>query len=107
LAKVHARLADEAKIIPRSNGSRWYEPLPVRVAIITDEYMFNYYKDSFEEVYWLKPDTWEEVFKNERVDAFIYVSCWRGGRENEWRGHLHAPSLVAAMDQIIAICEEK
>lgn len=103
--EFRARLESQARQMPLSNGSRFYRKIPLRLAIVTDEYMYNYYKDAFEKVYWLTPANWRKAFE-EGVDLFLYVSCWRGGRNDEWRGHMRAPSLVAELDAILDRCRQ-
>ena len=74
---------DLIKQIPDSNGSNYYEKFKVRIGIITDEYMYNYYKDAVELVY-IPYVSYKETI--EQVDIVMFVSCWHGMNNNDWRG---------------------
>ncbi len=69
--------------IPDSNGSNYYNKINIKIGIITDEYMFNYYKDSVDLVY-ISYDNYKEIV--DCVDVVLFVSCWRGIKNNDWRG---------------------
>lgn len=71
------------KKIPDSNGSNYYNKLKVKIGIITDEYMFNYYRDAVELVY-IPYSSYKEAI--EQVDFVLFVSCWHGMYNNDWRG---------------------
>ena len=83
-AFVHEELIEEAKNIPLSNGCRHYKKLPIKTGIITDVYMFNYYRDVFDEIHYLTPDNCERILKDHALDMILYVSCWKG-INNEWK----------------------
>ena len=106
-AKRHQSLLEQAAVLPKSNGQSYYQPLPVKVAIITDEFMFNYYKDAFDEIFWLTPSNYEQVFTQRDIRLFLYVSCWAGGNNDEWRGHTKDVELRAHFQKIFDICERK
>ncbi len=65
------------------------------IGIITDEYMYNYYKDVFTKCIWLTPDNIMPNVEKGEIDHLLYVSCWRGGRRNEWRGHVRNGDLMS------------
>lgn len=93
---LYAKALEFAKQIPNSNGSAYYEKLPLRVGVITDEFMFNYYKDSVELIYMAHDDALQMI-KNGKIDVLMYISCWRGMQENDWRGEerqAEIPSLI-------------
>ena len=46
---------------------------PLNIAIVTDEFMFNYYNGAFENLYYVNPDNYKLVFDNHKIDAFLYV----------------------------------
>ena len=71
------------KNIPASNGSNYYDKINIKIGIITDEYMFNYYKDAVELIY-IDYDNYKEELKD--VDLLLFVSCWHGMKNNDWRG---------------------
>lgn len=71
------------KNIPNSNGSNYYKKMNIKIGIITDEYMFNYYKDAVELVY-IDYNNYQEEIKN--IDLLLFVSCWHGMKNNDWRG---------------------
>lgn len=79
-------LASVASSLPETNGSRHFSPVPCTAAIITDEYMFNFYKDAFERVVYLSPENYTAVLAENDVDVIIYVTCWKGLNNEEWKG---------------------
>ncbi len=98
---LHEELAERAQQIPQSNGASFPMTFAVNAAIITDEYMYNFYRDSFRELFWLTPQNWEQIFNDNQIDLLIYVSCWRGGLKNEWRGHLRNVQHLESIDRIL------
>ncbi|MDO5334619.1 MAG: hypothetical protein Q4F23_00870 [Coriobacteriia bacterium] len=81
-------LQDRLVEIEDSNGSSFYEKADVRVGVITDSFMYNYYADAVDLVY-LRPSDFED--KLEGLDFVLYISCWHGlsklGEDGlyEWR----------------------
>lgn len=76
--------------IPQSNGSAFYKKANVRIGIITDEFMYNYYKDAVELVY-VSPSNYRAVLDNGSIDCLLYVSLWRG---LGYRGDAHEPEFA-------------
>lgn len=74
---------DLIKNIPVSNGSNYYNKIRVKIGIITDEYMFNYYKDAVELIY-IPYLEYKEIV--DKVDIVLFVSCWHGMNNNDWKG---------------------
>lgn len=95
--KIVAKIKNEPKInmefynnidnliknIPVSNGSNYYNKIQLKIGIITDEYMFNYYKDAVELMY-IPYSNYKEIVS--QVDMVLFVSCWHGMNNNDWRG---------------------
>lgn len=77
----------------------------IRAAILTDVYMYNYYKDAFEKAFYVSPENYKEIFSQKRIDIFIYITCWQG-INGEWRGHVNAEKRQF-LDDIIDICNSK
>jgi SAM-dependent methyltransferase len=73
-----------AEFIPESNGSSFYKKVDLNVAIVTDEFMFNYYKDALNLGY-VNYDNYKEII-NDSTDIVLFVSCWRGMQNDDWRG---------------------
>lgn len=71
------------KNIPVSNGSNYYNKFQLKIGIITDEYMFNYYKDAVELIYISYSDYKKTI---NQVDMVLFVSCWHGINNNDWKG---------------------
>lgn len=71
------RSAELTKRIPDSNGSAYYSKAKMKIGIITDEFMFNYYKDAVELVY-LSPENYQEIIDSGEMQCLLYVSAWRG-----------------------------
>ena len=97
---LHALLAEVAATIPRSYGSHHFSPIPAKIGIVTDLYMYNFYKDVFEEVHYLSPTNYRDVLASHELDAVIYVTCWRGLHSNDWRHNAKTASLLAALGEI-------
>jgi SAM-dependent methyltransferase/glycosyltransferase involved in cell wall biosynthesis len=79
-------LSELASAVPTSNGCRHYGKIPLKIGIVTDVYMYNFYKDVFQEVQYLSPSNYERVMKETHFDVILYVTCWRGIEDDEWRG---------------------
>ncbi|WP_281785938.1 glycosyltransferase [Uruburuella suis] len=96
-----------AASIPDSNGIAYYKRIPLNIAIVTDEFMFNYYNGAFENLYYVNPDNYKLVFDNHKIDAFLYVSCWSGMLNDDWRGIKYREKSMKAFDEIIQICKNR
>lgn len=103
----HDTLLNLARAIPRSNGSRYYSKLPFKVGIITDIYMYNFYKDAFQDIHYLSPDNFEEVLCNNVIDIVLYVTSWTGINDDEWRGVKFKEKPMLALDKIISFAKAK
>ena len=68
--------------IPESNGGRYYGKHNYKIGIISDEFLFQSYKDAAEFIF-ITPDNWSD--KIEKIDFLLVASAWRGLNE-EWRG---------------------
>jgi glycosyltransferase involved in cell wall biosynthesis len=95
-------LIELAKTLPVSNGSRYHKRIPLKVGIITDIFMYNFYKDAFEEVNYLSPSNFEAVQAVTKLDLVLYVTCWKGIESEEWRGVKFREEPARALDRIIA-----
>ncbi|MGJ6980118.1 glycosyltransferase [Aestuariimicrobium soli] len=101
---VHQLLVSMARSLPRSNGSHYFrEKLPHRLAVITDEYMYNFYKDAFRETVYVSPDNVEDVIE-QGFDLLLYVTCWRGLEGEEWRGIGFRPKPAEALERLLDHC---
>lgn len=60
-----------------SNGSSYYSKLDMKAGIITDEYMYNYYKDALDFEY-IAPDSYESQLEHGDLSFVLFVSCWHG-----------------------------
>lgn len=100
------QLAHLARSIPSSNGCRYHKKIPLKVGIITDIYMFNFYKDVFDEIHYLSPTNYEKVLSSTSLDVVIYVTCWKGLADEEWRGVKFREQPARALDAIIKVARE-
>ena len=100
---AHSLLLNMARSLPISNGSRYYKKLDIKVAIISDVYMYNFYKDAFKNVSYLSPTNYKEILAAKKFDFILYVSCWRGLEDDEWRGVKYREAQKAAFEEIINI----
>lgn len=71
---------------PIANQNSYFKKSNLNVAIITDEYMYNYYKDALKLIY-LTPDNYVQVINNNRIDFVLFISCWKGLSQNDWHGN--------------------
>lgn len=97
-------LTELAIALPSSNGSHHYHSIPLTIAIVTDEYMYNFYKDVFRSTLYLSPDNWKETLENNTVDLFLYVTAWKGLYGEEWKGVKFREKPKAAFEGIIEYC---
>jgi len=93
-------LLSEARSIPDSNGSEYFTKHHLRVGIISDVYMYNFYKDVFSHVYYLSPSNYNE-FLSQDLDVIIYTTCWKGIDNDEWRGVKYRENPKTALDSIL------
>lgn len=103
----HDALCQMAENLPVSNGSRYYDKYPYKVAVVTDIYMYNFYKDTFETVTYLTPTNHQEELAKTDFDLFIYVTCWKGISNDEWRGVKFREGPMNAMTNILAHCKDR
>ena len=68
---------EAARSIAESNGSSYFEKAPLRAGIVTDEFMYNYYKDALDFVY-LSPEGYRAAIDEGDLAFVMFVSCWRG-----------------------------
>lgn len=96
-----------AKSIPMSNGCRYASKIPLSVGIISDEYMFNFYKDVFEHVHYLSPDNYQQVFAQHKIHAVLYITGWKGISNEEWRGIKFREKPAKAFADILNIAKKR
>lgn len=75
-------LLEQIQALPSSNGSKFYQLLPVRVGIVADQFLFDNYSCTCNLVY-LTPDNWLEQLPD--LNCVIVTSVWHGLHE-EWMG---------------------
>lgn len=90
--------------MPESNGSRYHSKININCAIVTDEFMYNYYKDAMNLLY-VNYDNYKEIFKKNNVDIFIFVSCWKGMSNSDWRGISSNKQKKEQLHEIINYCK--
>ena len=103
---THQILSALAADVPVSDGSAYGATIPLNVAIVTDEFMYNFYQGAFAELHYLSPDNFEEILSSRRIDTFLYVTCWSGLRDEEWRGLRYRERPAAALREIIQHCRD-
>jgi len=76
------RISSMIKDIPVSNGGRYYKKLGYKIGVITDDFLYNTFKDAadFKFIY---PNTWNKDIQN--IDAFLLITGWKGLKD-EWTG---------------------
>lgn len=95
------KLAEE---IPGSNGSQYYKPIELRVGIVTDEFMLNYYRNIFSELTYLTPENFKQELESKPIDLFLFVTCWSGVSQDEWRGITYREKPKNALANILDHC---
>lgn len=100
-ALVRELLSSMALSLPDSKGSHHYKKIPASVGIITDEYMFNFYRDVFDKVIYLSPDNYSEILSHNKLDAIFYVTCWKGMSNDEWKGVKFREAPKSALHNIL------
>ena len=95
-------LVQMAKSLPGSDGSHHFQKISMVAGLITDEYMFNFYKDVFEEAVYLSPDNYRETLTEKSLDVIIYVTCWKGMEGEEWKGVKFREKPMRALEDILA-----
>lgn len=90
--KINTQLYEETLVAAgKMNGrteSSYYDKCDLTVGIITDEFMYNYYKDAVGLVT-VTPDNYRELIDNKMIDCLLYVSCWHGMEGDEWYGEIN------------------
>jgi len=89
------RIWQRIESIPSSSSGRYYEASPIKLAIISDDFLYHTYKDVANTVP-LHPDSWLEQL--EGCDAFLIISAWKG-LKREWAGI----SCVGSVNRNIAL----
>lgn len=100
---LNNKLLKLASNIPDSNGSRYFEKIDKNIGIVTDEFMYNYYKDCVNLIY-ISSFKYKEIIENSKIDMFLFVSCWRGMEGNDWRGRRKQENIIS---KIIKLCRSK
>ncbi len=69
---------DEAKsLVDTSGHSSYYRCSDIHVGIMTDEYMYDYYKGAIPCTV-ITPDNYREIIDEKKIDILLYVTCWHG-----------------------------
>lgn len=104
---VREFLTAMARSLPETNGSHHYGKIPASVGIITDEYMFNFYRDVFSEAVYLSPDNYAQILAKKDLDAIFYVTCWKGMHGEEWKGVKFREKPQLALENILKYAESR
>lgn len=94
--ELYENFANLIEKISESNGSSYYKKADLTIGIITDEFMYNYYKDSAHFLA-IGHDNYKELVDNAGLDLLMYVSCWKGMYNNDWYGdelHGEIPGVI-------------
>lgn len=105
--ELNDKLMKLIKDIPNSNGSRYFKKIDKNIAIITDEFMYNYYKDSVNLIY-INYFKYKEIIENNKIDMFMFVTCWGGIEDNDWRGgKANGVLQEERVCEVIDLCKSK
>lgn len=92
--------------LPESDGSRHFEKIPLSIGIISDVYMYNFYKDALNEVHYLSPSNYKSVLEENNLDAIVYITCWKGRNDEEWKGVKFRETPREALGEILRWARE-
>ncbi len=100
---IYEELDSYISQIQDSNGSAYYPQANLTIGIITDEYMYNYYKDAARLIA-IRPDNYAAVIDEEKPAMILFISCWQGMHNGEWRGEVIQQTVVP---QIFSYAKER
>lgn len=90
--------------LPVSSSGRYYRRDTRKIGIISDEFLYNTYKDVANCVA-IHPDCWQEQISD--IEILLIITGWRGIKE-EWRGFSREGSYKRGIIyQVIEACKEK
>ena len=89
--------------IPDSNGSSYYQKAPFSAGIITDEYMYNYYKDALD-FHYLNKENYEDEIEQGNFRFILFVSCWRGLGDGQ---DYNSPANRKIVEEIFRFAKER
>jgi len=92
--------------IPESNGSAYYQKLDINIAIVTDSLAYNYLNNSTN-LFYLGPENYKEVIDNNDIDLFLFITCWQGMNNKDWRGISGNPEVRSQLLDIFKYCKSK
>ena len=73
-------IEEQLKMVPISNGSRYYDRINKRLGIICDSFLYQGFRNCCELVY-ITPQNYEDQLRN--VDVLLITSTWHG-LNHEW-----------------------
>ncbi len=92
------RISSLLEQIPESNGSKYYVPYEVSVAIVADEFLYRSFQGTADFRY-VTPDNYKEIC--EETQLLLIVSAWRGlHQEWRWMGTQGTPANTAVHEMI-------
>src|SRR5699024_8640960 len=96
--KALYKFNDALKDIPKSNGSRYFNKIDLKIGIISDEFLYESFKDVANIEYISRDDS--EV---KEYDFVIFATTWRG-IDSSWEGAAHPNN--EKRDEMIALVEK-
>ena len=96
-------IKDKLEMIPSSSSGRYYKKCGLKVGILSDEFLYNTYKDVADCIS-MDPDKWREQIDD--INMLFIITGWRGIHD-EWVGFAKEGSPKRQiMYDIIAKCKE-
>jgi len=92
--------------IPKSNGSAYYQKLDINIAIVTDSLAYNYFNNSAN-LFYVGPNNYKEVINNNNIDLFMFITCWQGMNNEDWRGMSGNKDIRNQLIEIFRYCRSK
>ena len=96
--KALYKFNEALKDIPKSNGSRYFNKIDLNIGIISDEFLYESFKDVADIEYISREDT-----RIKEYDLVIFATTWRGV-DNSWEGAAHPNN--EKRDEMIDLAEK-
>ena len=111
MEEIHELCIKKVSTISDSNGSAYYDKSSLKVGIITDEFMYNYYKDALD-IEYLSPINYKQLIDENKYDMVLYVSCWLGmgsydGTDEHVSMHYNGDAGIRKAEEVLGYARSK
>ena len=92
--RLYEQLSNLSDNLPDYEGCSYYSKCDINIAIITDQFMYNYYNDALNLIY-ITLDNYVHFINEKTIDYVMFVSCWEGlGGSNDWKGRENRGKVI-------------